>query len=507
MAHGSLAHDTTCRFAPAWATQHVVAHADAFAWQLLYWEGRFHRDNVALNAANGMTYDGTQLNWTTGERTNKHPFSAASKEALQMMLYARAIDGSQEAARFLTPDNLASAPELAASILDDKLKTYIRFNATYPGFGGFLPWVTTDKYDIEPAWDWVNRVPALDNGELLWAVYACINSMSKSPQPWIRALAVKWQDWFDYAKTTAVPVFYSGQGRVCAVSKISNQSLPVTHPAQQYACEGTALLDDPYEGELFTQFISLFSSLPPAEKDQLWSIKRNKLVKVEYHSPKTGPITVQQGYWFSSHELWKVLEMPYYDVEIVRRLYRNAERARTCNSALNGIAGLYASVNNSTDVATDTISGYISAAGIPSIASQKQQYREVVTPYGAWPTVLVDRAVGLAWWHRMVTAAKMQNPYGSTESTRLDGKLVSALLTWDSKITTVVALLGGVGDLVRHQLKRDRLYRDFISRTENEYLRVFGDEQLKGEHVALCLPQDSVPRVAGVDDFTLCSIG
>lgn len=27
-----------------------------------------------------MSYDGTQLDWTTGERTKKHPFSAASKE-------------------------------------------------------------------------------------------------------------------------------------------------------------------------------------------------------------------------------------------------------------------------------------------------------------------------------------------------------------------------------------------------------------------------------------------
>lgn len=24
------------------------------------------------------------------------------------------------------------------------------------------------------------------------------------------------------------------------------------------------------------------------------------------------------GYWFSSHEQWKVMEMPYYDVDIIR---------------------------------------------------------------------------------------------------------------------------------------------------------------------------------------------
>lgn len=55
------------------------------------------------------------------------------------------------------------------------------------------------------------------------------------------------------------------------------------------------------------------------------------------------------------------------------------------------------------------------------------------------------------------------DPYGSTESTRVDGKLVSALVTWDSKITTVVSLLGGVGDLVRRKLKVDGVYDDFIT--------------------------------------------
>lgn len=47
---------------------------------MLYWEGQFHQNNVSYNSANGMSYDGTQLDWVTGERTKKHPFSAASKE-------------------------------------------------------------------------------------------------------------------------------------------------------------------------------------------------------------------------------------------------------------------------------------------------------------------------------------------------------------------------------------------------------------------------------------------
>lgn len=57
---------------------------------------------------------------------------------------------------------------------------------------------------------------------------------------------------------------------------------------------------------------------------------------------------------------------------------------------------------------------------------------------------------------------RLQDPYGSTESTRVDGEGVSALVTWDSKVTTVVALLGGVTDLVRDRLKADGFYKEFV---------------------------------------------
>lgn len=73
------------------------------------------------------------------------------------------------------------------------------------------------------------------------------------------------------------------------------------------------------------------------------------------------------------------------------------------------------------------------------------------------------RAVGMAWWWNMVTGKKMQNPYGSTESERRDGKAISSFVSWDSKITTVSALLGGVVDLVREKLKADGLYGEFLT--------------------------------------------
>lgn len=58
---------------------------------------------------------------------------------------------------------------------------------------------------------------------------------------------------------------------------------------------------------------------------------------------------------------------------------------------------------------TNEILGYISPAGIPSIANQTKQYLDVITPYGAWPTLMFNKPVGLAWWRNMVIAKKMQS--------------------------------------------------------------------------------------------------
>ncbi|RSL90311.1 hypothetical protein CEP51_000748 [Fusarium floridanum] len=454
----------SCRFGLEWSQQDVLDHTDDFIWDLLYWEGKFHQNDVAYNTANGMSYDGTQLDWKSGKRTAKHTFSAASKEALQIMLYAQAISGSKEAARFLTPNNLRAAPGFAASIMETKLKTYLQ--------------------------------------ELIWAVYACIEALQKHPDAKFHKIADGWQDWLDYVASTSADIFYIGKGRVCAVTEIGDQTLPVNDPKQTYKCETETYLDDPYEGELFTYFLQFFSKLSKADKKKLWEYKRPKLEKTEYSQGAVGPITVRKGFWFSSHEIWNQLELPYYDVDIVRRLFLNGERARTCNSVVTKSPGLYASVNNSTDPETDTIIGYISPAGIPSIASQKDQYHDVITPYGVFPVVLFDKGVGLAWWRNMIVGKKMQNPYGSTESTRVDGELVSALVTWDSKVTTVVALLGGVTDLVRDRMRSDGIYDEFLKITEREHVRVFG-QHLKGEDIDLCLPKEKVPD-AGLKDFTAC---
>jgi hypothetical protein len=51
------------------------------------------------------------------------------------------------------------------------MKSFEDFNTKYPGFGGFLPWISVNAGKVEPTYDWQNRVPSLDNGEWFWSLY------------------------------------------------------------------------------------------------------------------------------------------------------------------------------------------------------------------------------------------------------------------------------------------------------------------------------------------------
>lgn len=80
------------------------------------------------------------------------------------MVYAHAITGNPLAARFVYPQAPEDSAQWAAAMLSAKLKAYLTFNQTYPGFGGFIPWFLANGTTMVPTSDWVNRVPGLDNG-------------------------------------------------------------------------------------------------------------------------------------------------------------------------------------------------------------------------------------------------------------------------------------------------------------------------------------------------------
>ena len=275
-------------------------------------------------------------------------------------------------------------------------------------------------------------------------------------------------------------------------------------------CCCPCFLDDPYEGEMMVFFADLYGNWTnPADRERMWELKLLKLRAVEYQMPSPPPsspsspssITVQEGWWFSAHEQWKYLELPYLDVDINRRVFMNGERARSWNSANNNYAGLFASVNDVTSSPYLNVS-YLSAAGIPSIAFEPVTKFTTVTPYGSFPLFLVDEATAVVWYHLMLSAPSMQNLFGSTESCNTTGTAISPVVTWDSKISTLGAMLGGAGDINRDALIEDGKYDRFISIIEKEWSHVF--TQLNGEEYGYALPTVSIPQ-GHLADFTTCS--
>jgi len=247
-------------------------------------------------------------------------------------------------------------------------------------------------------------------------------------------------------------------------------------------------------------FLDLFGKWPdPDEKEQVWINKRGKLQAVNYPTPN-GPITVQRGWWFSSHEQWQYLELPYTEVPINKRVFLNGERARTWNSYLNNIPGLLASVSNVTQ--GTPVSQYVSAVGIKEIAFSTIDTTALVTPYASFPVILADLPTGLVWYYNMLMGSRMQGPYGSTESVANSGLEIAPVLTWDSKITTLCAMIGGVSDIVRDGLIQANLFYRFYQVVDREWNLAFNN--LMGENLGYKLPLSLVPDPLG--PFTGCHI-
>ena len=162
---------------------------------------------------------------------------------------------------------------------------------------------------------------------------------------------------------------------------------------------------------------------------------------------------------------------------------------RTISSFEKKIPGMYASVTN----VTHGKSGYLSAAGVQEVASEKVHHKDVITPYGGYSVLLANKTVGLIWYHNMLGGSKMQNRFGSTEAVTLDGKRICPLTTWDSKITTVLAMLGGITDIIRDQLKIENKYQKFNQIVEKEWSRVFQD--IRGEKLDFEFPSKKLPNV------------
>jgi hypothetical protein len=450
-----------------------------------------------------LTRDGWELDTVSGTLGSPHMFSAASKEGFHLAVLALCVSDTDSSPLLSA---LCGDADWVARQLGAKLDGYASFDAQFPGFGGFLPWFAISNTTGAPGLlsGWTDQVPALDNGEFFWGLVACLRAVEVASGP-SSALSMRLRGKVNQLTSNFRTIFYDPVGGpfVASISKIQNVSLPVS--ANVYSVSPGSVLNDPFEGELATWILDLFGGLSLAEREALWVAKRPQLRAVT----TSAGLSIQEGFWFSAHEQMKLLFMPYTSSPRAHQVFRACEVARANHSAALGIPGLFASVN---DVAANTtrlppIPDYVSAAGIQQFASQPVLRTDVITPYGSMALALLEPRSALAWYVTMLRGVAMQNAFGSTESANVNGTEISPLITWDSKITTLLGLAGGVGPLVSSWLESlpggDALLQRFIQVVEREYSLVFPDQP----HVLdlpIALPTAAIPHTPSLAPFPNC---
>ncbi len=55
--------------------------------------------------------------------------------------------------------------------------------------------------------------------------------------------------------------------------------------------------------------------------------------------------------------------------------------------------------------------------------------------------------ISAVWLHNIMMGRKMQNLYGTTEAVNVNNTENACVLTWDAKITSLLGLMGGVGNI------------------------------------------------------------
>ena len=84
-------------------------------------------------------------------------------------------------------------------------------------------------------------------------------------------------------------------------------------------------------------------------------------------------------------------------------------------------------------------------------------FDKLVTPYGSFPLMLISKEMGTVWLHNMMFSPCGQTKYGVLEGTGINGSLISPVLTWDTKITTALAVMNGTWELTAQFLRDQKL--------------------------------------------------
>jgi hypothetical protein len=469
-------------------TVEQIAEDDLYIDDLLLKEANFLQTGVGVNAVTGLSHDGIRLNSHTLEPLGQPTrFSAASKESLHLNVLAKAILNDPQAQLLMSGGDVASVLPHALNLLELKITSYENFDTEHPAFGGFLPWfVSEDRgngVSVYPLNGWESRLPALDNGQLAWSIFLVYKSLYKMNY---NDLALRYERRLQKMAANAKNLFFDPiRNVISGVSRfVDHNGNPDSSllPEQLNYIKDSYGLTDSYEGELMAAFMTLFShDLSATEKHAIWA---NKFINTRNYTTTFGEtLTVIEGWAFSSHEQWKFLVLPYLDNKEARDLYLNGEKVRADYSNKHQFRGFFASVN-------DPDLNYVSLLGVQAVASETNVSNHVAAPYATFPMLLADHInrsnTGLNWLRNISAYDKMFGAFGMTESYNTNTFAIAPLLTWDGKVLTNLAMMGGVFRETREFMIEEGIYLPFMALIETEYAKI--DSPVEGLDLAISNP-------------------
>jgi len=545
----------TCRFAripKIWDNLSDPSQTDLqndYVSATLRWDGKFASPGAAVSM-NGMTRDHILLK-EDGEIKRIAGYSAPSKENLHIGMLAVVLDDESPVAwNFVIDYALSLLPEAerTAERTDAELREiakteafrqlttiigeYESWREYCPACGGLINWFWVDDEGIihdQGSGEKVKGVPALDNGQMAWSMVAVhqvlidkaaafTESGDGASADLYTALATRYQAQIDAMAGVVGDLFVNEPGHQRrSASRVNVKNKDAEVGTNQMKVKQKGMLRDPFEGELMIMFETLMGvgveDSPTANK-KLWKKVKKGVLRKEFTGPDgclpegVGSITAVSGWRFSAHEQWKYLIMPYTDVEIEDRLFKNNERARSWDAHCRKLPGLLAAAYRPPHY--DSASGepvYMDTFGIPVLSygfTEPAIEDRVVTPYGAFPLIMASRGDGLAWHRSMLAHNKMQSPYGSMESFETnpvgEKERPALMLTWDTKVTTDLAMVGGTTSIIRRALIRLGLYDKFKQILIHQ-LDGFGE--INGEDAGFP-PAPPIPK--GAESFPNCEL-